>query len=100
MGIMFAPGTEQGVARDLDWSFLNPLPVDEDVHPYTRTNQARQRLDIEMSPIDKDDLTTFGTRKNGKAETSGDPEVEDAGIKLHYMIKEMMLEDKKDSKEK
>nr|CEG04990.1 unnamed protein product [Fusarium clavum] len=104
MGIMFAPGTEQGVVRDLDWSFLNPLPVEEDVHPDTRTDQARQQLEMEMSPIDKDDLTAFRTRKEeeakfGQTETSGEPEVEDTGIKLHHMIKEMMLDVKKGSKE-
>ncbi|KAH7196445.1 uncharacterized protein B0J16DRAFT_390368 [Fusarium flagelliforme] len=105
MGILFAPGTEQGVVRDMDWSFLAPLPVGEDVHPDTRTEQARQKLEMEMSPIDTDDLKAFSTRKEEEAEagetkTSGEPEVEDTGIKIHHMIKEMMLEDKKDSEEK
>ncbi|KAJ4137215.1 hypothetical protein NW768_002797 [Fusarium equiseti] len=110
MGIMFAPGVEQGVVRDMDWSFLDPLPVEEDLHNDTgRVDRERQELEAELDVIDDEDLKAFRARKSGDVKagqaepgqtaTSEEPEVEDTGIKLHHMIKEMMLEDMKDNKE-
>ncbi|RBR25334.1 uncharacterized protein FIESC28_01771 [Fusarium coffeatum] len=107
MGIMFAPGSDQGTVRDVDWSFLSP-PV-EDVYSDTgRVDRERQEMEIDLSVVDHD-LETFrareeeevkaGETKSAGTETSGEPEVEDTGIKLHHMIKEMMLEDKKDKED-
>ncbi|KAJ4016257.1 hypothetical protein NW752_003379 [Fusarium irregulare] len=113
MGIMFAPGVEQGLVRDVDWRFLAP-PV-ESLHVDTgRVHHEREEMEIDLSVVDHD-LKAFEAReeeeakardfeagevKTGETVTSEDPEVEDTGIKLHHMIKEMMLEDKKGKEDK
>ena len=104
MGIMFAPGMEHGVVRDVDWSFLSP-PVEDFNSDTGRVHREKQDMDIDLSVVDHD-LKAFKAREEEEAkagetnsvetETSGEPEVEDTGIKLHHMIKEMMLEEKKD----
>ena len=103
MGIVFAPGVEQGLVRDVDWRFLAP-PV-ENLVDTGRVHREREETEIDLSVVDHDlkafraleeEETKTGETKSAETETSGEPEVEDTGIKLHHMIKEMMLEDKKD----
>jgi hypothetical protein len=108
MGIIFASPHEQGMVRDVDWSFLEPVkdrekdPVPNlvtgrfDGMDHTRAQPSGTTTQSASSPE-----VEFGESSKSKPKTeqtaeSDQPEVEDTGIKLHHMIKQMILEDKGD----
>ncbi|GKU07890.1 hypothetical protein FLAG1_10423 [Fusarium langsethiae] len=97
VGVMFAPVKEQGMARDVDWSFLEQAKnreKDPAPKPATGRSHGKGHGRSRRRHTTANEFGESSKPKSQELDKSDESEVEDTGTKIHHKIKEMVLEDK------